>query len=301
MELGMIGLGRMGANMAERLQNSGHKVIGYDRDPDTLASSIKRGMTVSDSLEDLIAQLAQPRKVWTMVPAGSPTEATISALTQLLSPGDILLEGGNANYKDSLRRSALLHRHGIEMIDIGTSGGIKGLTEGYSLMVGGSPSVVDSVVDIFKALAPSADTGWGHVGPSGAGHYVKMVHNAVEYGLMEAYAEGFELLESKTRFELDLRQISSIWNHGSVIRSRLLEFAAEALEEDPSLHDIQPYVEDTGEGRWAVEEAVELAVPIPVISMALQARFRSRQVQPFGFKLLAAMRQKFGGHSVKRN
>jgi 6-phosphogluconate dehydrogenase len=300
MEIGMIGLGRMGGNMAERLIRGGHRVVGYDRDPDALQAAQQRGMGTASTLEELASKLAAPRAVWAMVPSGAPTEATLSALAQVLERGDLVVDGGNNNYKDTMRRGAELQRAGIQMVDAGVSGGILGLNEGYSLMVGGSEDDVKRVEPIFRTLAPTPELGYGHVGPLGAGHFVKMVHNGVEYGLMEAYAEGFELLEAKERFNLNLPQIAQIWCHGSVIRSRLLEFTVDALREDPALETIQPYVEDSGEGRWAVEESMELSIPLPVISIALQARFRSRQEQPFGFKLLAAMRQQFGGHAVRK-
>ena len=300
MELGMIGLGRMGGNMAERLMKGGHRVVGYDRDPDALRSAQERGLETASSLEELASRLTPPRTVWVMVPSGAPTEATISALTQVLEREDLLVDGGNSNYKDTLRRGAELQRLGIRMMDAGMSGGIWGLTEGYSIIAGGTQQDFAQLEPVLQTMAPVPDHGYGHIGPLGSGHFVKMVHNGVEYGLMEAYAEGFELLQAKTRFNLDLAQIANIWRHGSVIRSWLLDLTAEALEADPKLGGIQAYVEDTGEGRWAVEESVELAIPLPVISMALQARFRSRQEQPFGFKLLAAMRQRFGGHEVRK-
>ncbi len=300
MQLGMVGLGRMGANMAERLTRAGHQVVGYDRDPDAVRAAQGRGLDAAASLEELAAKLSAPRAVWVMVPSGGPTEGTLSALAQVLERDDVVVDGGNNNYKETLRRGATLHRKGIHLVDAGVSGGIFGLTEGYSLMVGGEEEAVKRVEPVFRSLAPGPDRGYGHVGPLGAGHFVKMVHNGVEYGLMEAYAEGFELLKAKERLNLNLAQIAQIWCHGSVIRSWLLELTAEMLEEDPGLETVKPYVEDTGEGRWTVEESVELAVPLPVISIALQARFRSRQEEPFGFKVLAGMREKFGGHTARR-
>ena len=299
MEIGMVGLGRMGGNMAERIGRQGHRVVGYDRDPDALRDAHGRGLETASSLEDLASKLGAPRTIWLMVPSGAPTEGSVSALAQVMAKGDILVDGGNSNYKDSMRRGADLQGQGIEMIDVGTSGGIWGLSEGYCLMVGGSEQLFKRLEPIFQALAPTPDLGYGHMGPLGAGHFVKMVHNGIEYGLMQAYAEGFELLKAKERFNLNLAQIAQVWSHGSVIRSRLMDFAAEVLEEDPGFTSVQAFVEDTGEGRWAVEESVELAVPLPVITSALQARFRSRQEQPFSFKLLAALRRKFGGHMVK--
>ena len=235
-----------------------------------------------------------------MVPAGEATETTINALAECMSPGDTVIDGGNSNYKDSMRRAGALATLGISFLDAGTSGGVWGLAEGYSLMVGGDEEAYRRLEPVFQSLAPAPDRGYGRVGPAGSGHFVKMVHNGIEYGLMQAYAEGFELMRAKTDFELDLAQVSQIWRSGSVVRSWLLDLTAAALEEDPGLETIQAYVEDSGEGRWTVQEGVELSVPLPVISLALQARFRSRQEQPFGARLLAAMRNQFGGHAVRR-
>jgi 6-phosphogluconate dehydrogenase len=235
-----------------------------------------------------------------MVPSGNPTEGTIAALADVLEAGDIVVDGGNSNYKDSMRRGADLQRKGIAMIDAGVSGGVWGLAEGYCLMVGGDDDAIATVEPAFRTLAPNAEEGYAHVGPLGSGHFVKMVHNGIEYGLMQAYAEGFELMKAKDLFGLDMAQIAELWRHGSVIRSWLLDLTAAALTEDTDLAGIEPWVEDSGEGRWAVEESVELAVPLPVISIALQARFRSRQQDAFGFKMLAAMRNQFGGHAVRR-
>ena len=301
MELGMIGLGRMGGNMAQRLISGGHWVVTYDRDPQAVTDSHGFGGEGASSLEDMVARLAAPRALWIMVPAGQPTEDTIDALASLLSSGDAILDGGNANYKDSMRRAGKLAGQGINFIDVGTSGGIWGLTEGYCLMVGGDEAAVKRLEPIFRTLAPSPDLGYSRVGPSGAGHFTKMVHNGIEYGLMQAYAEGFELMAAKEEFGLDLPAIAEIWRHGSVVRSWLLDLTADALKEDPGLESLESYVDDSGEGRWTVEESVELAVPIPVITLALQARFRSRQDQPFGGRLLAALRQQFGGHAVRRS
>ena len=301
MELGMIGLGRMGGNMAQRLIGGGHRVVTYDRDPEAVAASHGFGGEGAASLEEVVSMLAAPRALWVMVPAGQPTEDTIDALAPLLGPGDAILDGGNANYKDSMRRAAKLAERGIDFIDVGTSGGIWGLAEGYCLMVGGDEAAVKRLEPIFHTLAPSPETGYSRVGPSGAGHFTKMVHNGIEYGLMQAYAEGFELMAAKEEFALDLPAIAEIWRHGSVVRSWLLDLAADALQEDPALESLESYVDDSGEGRWTVEESVELAVPIPVITLALQARFRSRQVQPFGGRLLAALRQQFGGHAVRKS
>ena len=300
MELGMVGLGRMGSNMVHRLiSKGGHRVITYDRSDEAVRASEAWGALGATSLENLVEKLAAPRAVWVMVPAGEATEATINGLIPLLSGGDTVLDGGNANYKDTIRRGEKLRQHGLNFMDVGTSGGIWGLTEGYSLMIGGNREVFKRLESIFQALAPASDRGYGHVGPTGAGHFVKMVHNGVEYGLMEAYAEGFELLEAKEDLGLDLAQIAQIWRYGSVVRSWLLDMTAAALEDDPKLENLQSYVEDSGEGRWTVEESIELAVPAPVIALSLQMRFRSRQEQPFGGKLLAAMRNRFGGHAVR--
>ena len=301
MELGMIGLGRMGSNMAQRLVLGGHRVVTYDLDAAAVQSSGQFGAEGASSLEDLARRLGPPRAVWVMVPAGQATEDTIAGLAPLLSPGDAVLDGGNANYKDTMRRGRELAGQGIDLIDVGTSGGIWGLTGGYCLMVGGEEQAVKRLEPIFRTLAPGEDRGYSHVGPGGAGHFVKMVHNGVEYALMEAYAEGFELLAAKEEFDLDLAAIADTWRYGSVVRSWLLDLAAAALKEDPRLDSLQAYVEDSGEGRWTVEESVELAVPIPAITAALQQRFRSRQDGPLAAKLLAALRQQFGGHAVRRS
>ncbi len=300
MELGLIGLGRMGANMAQRLALGGHRVVTYDLDSGAVAASAGFGAEGASSLEELVERLQPPRAAWVMVPAGQATEDTIASLSPLLSQGDAILDGGNANYKDTMRRGHDLAKRGIDLIDVGTSGGIWGLTGGYCLMVGGNEAAVQRLEPIFRTLAPGEDTGYSHVGPSGAGHFVKMVHNGVEYALMEAYAEGFELLAAKEEFDLDLAAIANTWRYGSVVRSWLLDLAAAALNEDPRLEGLQAYVEDSGEGRWTVEESVDLAVPIPAITAALQQRFRSRQDGPLGAKLLAALRQQFGGHTVRR-
>jgi 6-phosphogluconate dehydrogenase len=297
----MIGLGRMGGNMAQRLLLGGHRVVTYDHSQEAVLASESGGAAGAASLEDLVGQLAQPRAVWVMVPAGQPTEDTIDSLVPLLSRGDIVLDGGNANYKDSMRRGKKLAEHGLDFMDVGTSGGVWGLTEGYSLMIGGKKEAFQRLEPIFQTLAPGEDKGYSHVGPIGAGHFVKMVHNGVEYGLMQAYAEGFEIMEAKKEFDLDLRQIAETWRYGSVVRSWLLDLAAAALAEDPGLESLQAYIEDSGEGRWTVQESVELAVPAPVITLSLQQRFRSRQDQPFGARLLAALRNQFGGHAVRRS
>ena len=300
MELGMIGLGRMGGNMVQRLLQGGHRVVAYDRDQEAVKASEAAGAVGADSLEGLVGLLTPPRAAWIMVPVGDATEATIDSLIPLMSPGDVMMDGGNSNYKDTVRRGEKLRQKGFHFMDVGTSGGIWGLKEGYGLMIGGEEEVFKRLEPLFQTLAPAPDKGYGYVGPTGAGHYVKMVHNGVEYGLMEAYAEGFELLEAKREFNLDLAQIAEMWRYGTVVRSWLLDLAAEALQEDPDLEGLEAYVEDTGEGRWTVQESIELAVPAPVIALSLQSRFRSRQGRPFGPRLLAALRNQFGGHAVKR-
>ena len=300
MELGMIGLGRMGGNMVQRLLQGGHRIVAYDANAEAIQTVVQQGAVSAGSIADLATQITVPRAVWLMVPSGEPTEGTINALAGALSSGDTIIDGGNANYKDSMRRAAALKERGIAFLDAGTSGGIWGFKEGYSLMVGGDAEAFKRLEPIFQTLAPAADRGYGRVGPAGAGHFVKMVHNGIEYGLMQAYAEGFELMEAKSEFSLDLAQIAEVWRHGSVVRSWLLDLTVKALQEDPTLEDFQPYVEDSGEGRWTVQESIDLAVPAPVITLALQARFRSRQDRPFGARLLAAMRNRFGGHAVRK-
>ena len=300
MEIGMIGLGRMGANMTQRLIAGGHAVVAYDRDTAAIAASASGGASAAASVADLVARLATPRAVWIMLPAGAVTDAVIDELAGILSAGDAIIDGGNANYKDTVRRAAMLESHGIHLLDAGTSGGIWGLVEGYSLMVGGDPEAFRRLEPIFQTLAPAEDKGYSHVGPTGAGHFTKMVHNGVEYALMQAYAEGFELLQAKQpEFDLDLPAIARTWQHGSVVRSWLLDLAVRALEEDPGLDSLAAYVDDSGEGRWTVNESVELAVPTPAITAALYQRFRSRQEEPFGARLLAALRNQFGGHAVR--
>ncbi len=301
MELGMIGLGKMGGNMARRLLRGGHRVVGYNRSPGlTRALESEDGLVAAFSLDELVAQLSPPRAVWVMVPAGEATENTVNALAERLSPGDVVVDGGNSNYKDSMRRAAALQDKGLHFVDVGTSGGVWGLTEGYSLMIGGAKTAVEQLRPVFETLAPGPDQGWGHVGPAGAGHFTKMVHNGIEYGLMQAYAEGLEILRAKKEFELDLHQVVQIWRFGSVVRSWLLDLTADALADDPELSDIAGWVADSGEGRWTVCEAIDLDVPVPVITLALQARFISRQDESYAAKLLAAMRNQFGGHAVKR-
>lgn len=301
MELGMIGLGRMGANMTERLLGAGHRVVSYDRSWQAVESVVRKGAAGADSLKAMAATLKPPRVVWLMVPAGDPVDQTIQALVPELKSGDAIVDGGNSYYKDTLRRAAALREAGLHYIDVGTSGGIWGLKEGYSLMVGGDEEVVERLKPIFQSLAPAPDKGWGRVGPCGAGHFVKMIHNGIEYGLMQAFAEGFALMEAKTDFKLDLDQIAEIWRHGSVVRSWLLDLIAAGLAENPGLRGIKPYVEDSGEGRWTVSEAVDLEVSAPVITLSLLERFRSRDPDSFADKLLAMMRHEFGGHALKKD
>lgn len=300
MELGMIGLGRMGGNMVRRLLAGGHHMVVYDPVAEVVQAVVKQGGVGASSIDDLVTKLSGPRAVWLMVPSGEPTENAINTVASYLSPGDIIIDGGNSNYKDSMRRATALAEKKIIFLDVGTSGGIWGLQEGYCLMVGGEREAFRHLERVFQTLAPSPDKGYGHVGPAGAGHFVKMIHNGIEYGLMEAYAEGFELMQAKGELNLDLAQVAEIWRYGSVVRSWLLDLAAAALKEDPGLESIQAYVDDSGEGRWTVQESVELAVPAPVITYSLQARFRSRQEQPFAARLLAALRQQFGGHAVRK-
>ena len=299
MDIGMVGLGRMGGNMAERLRRAGHRVTGFDPSPDARAAWTRRGGEAVDSLEAMVGRLAPPRAVWMMVPAGEITAKTVAALTDLLDRDDVLVDGGNAHYRDTLCRAAGLREAGIHYVDCGTSGGVWGLAEGYSMMVGGEKVAVERLRPVFEALAPGPDQGWGHVGDVGAGHFTKMIHNGIEYGLMQAYAEGFSVLRHKREFELDLHQVADIWREGSVIRSWLLDLTADALEKNPSMEGIAPYVADSGEGRWTVAEAIDLNVAAPVISLALIERLRSRDTDSFSDKLLAAMRNQFGGHAVK--
>ena len=301
MELAMIGLGKMGSNMAKRLLRGGHRVVAFDLNNAAIQEVEAEGADGARTLDEVVEKLSAPRAVWVMVPAGNPTESTVNALAERLSPGDIIIDGGNSNYKDSQRRAAALKEQGLHYVDMGTSGGVWGLAEGYSMMVGGEDQAVEHLRPALETLAPGSETGWGHVGPAGAGHFVKMVHNGIEYGLMQAYAEGFELMEHKTELNLDLHQIAEIWRYGSVVRSWLLDLTAAALEENPTLEGVAAYVPDSGEGRWTVVEAIDLNCSIPVISMALERRFRSREDAPFGDKLLSAMRGQFGGHAVKKD
>ena len=300
MKLGMIGLGRMGSNMTVRLLRGGHKVAGYDSHAENVYRVVERGAIGAYSLEELVQKLALPRVIWLMIPADDPVDRTIQALLPKLEPGDVIIDGGNSNYKDTLRRTGMLKERNIHFVDVGTSGGVWGLTEGYGMMVGGEKEIVERLRPIFETLAPAPDRGWGHVGPNGAGHLVKMVHNGIEYGLMEAYAEGFALLKRKEKFNLDLHQIAEVWRCGSVIRSWLLDLIAKALAEDSELRDIKPFVADSGEGRWTVFEAIDQNVAAPVITLSLLQRLRSRDKESFSDRLLAAMRQQFGGHAVER-
>lgn len=299
MELGMIGLGKMGANMAQRLLQGGHKVTGFDPNADARKALESKGGKSAESLAALVKSLSTPRAVWMMVPSGKVTDDTVNALLPLLARGDTVIDGGNSNYKDSLRRAKLYANHGLGYVDCGTSGGVWGLKEGYSMMVGGDEKLVDTLKPIFQTLAPGKEKGWGRVGPVGSGHFVKMVHNGVEYGLMQAYAEGFSILQHKSEFKLDLHQVGEIWRYGSVVRSWLLDLCTDALGKNPTLKGIAPYVADSGEGRWTVDEAIDLNVPAPIITAALIERLRSRDADSFADKLLSAMRNEFGGHAMK--
>jgi len=299
MELGMVGLGKMGAYMAERLVRGGHKVTGYDPSAEARQAVAAKGVSGADSLAALVGALPAPRALWLMVPAGKITDDTVNALLPLLSKGDTVIDGGNSNYKDTQRRAALYAEHGLGYVDCGTSGGIWGLKEGYSMMVGGDAKTVEALRPIFETLAPAADQGWGRVGPVGSGHFTKMVHNGIEYGLMQAYAEGFSILGHKKEFGLDLHQIGEIWRYGSVVRSWLLDLTTDALGKNPGMDGIAPYVVDSGEGRWTVDEAIDLDVPAPIITASLIERLRSRDTDSFSDKLLAAMRNEFGGHAIK--
>lgn len=301
MQIGLIGLGKMGANMARRLVRGGHHVVAFNRNfsvAEALQAEI--GVQAVRTLPELAAALPAPRVAWVMVPAGAATDAVIEELAGLFAPGDTIIDGGNTFYKDDIRRAAALKEKGIRYVDVGTSGGVWGLKEGYSLMIGGDPEAVAPLRPLFETLAPAPDKGWGHVGGVGAGHFVKMIHNGIEYGLMQAYAEGFEILRTKRDYAFDLHQVAEIWRHGSVVRSWLLDLTANALSQDQELSEIAGYVPDSGEGRWTVFEAVDLDVPAPVITLALQQRFISRQEESYAAKLLAAMRNQFGGHEVKK-
>jgi 6-phosphogluconate dehydrogenase len=298
MQLGMIGLGRMGGNMVRRLAPGGHRVVAYDRAAEATRALAQEGVaTAAKDLRDLCAQLKPPRVVWLMVPAGVPVDETIEQLVPLLAAGDVVIDGGNSRYTDSIRRGAALQAKGFEFVDAGTSGGIWGLEVGYCLMVGGSRAAVERCEPIFRTLAPP--DGYAHVGPVGAGHYVKMIHNGIEYGLLQAYAEGYEILHASKRFTLDLHQIAAVWNHGSVVRSWINELAERAFVPGADLSGIKGWVADSGEGRWTVQEAADLDVPAPVITLSLLERFRSRQAESYAAKVIAALRHEFGGHPVK--
>jgi 6-phosphogluconate dehydrogenase len=300
MELGMIGLGRMGANMTRRLTAAGHRIVVYDRDKAAISAMVGEGATGADSLEAVASNLRAPRAIWIMVPSGDPVDETIAALERSLQPGDVLIDGGNSNYRDSMRRAESVRQQGFEFLDVGTSGGVWGLKEGYSLMIGGHAATVERLRPIFEALAPETNRGWAHMGPSGAGHFAKMVHNGIEYGMMQSFAEGFALLEKKKEFDFDLAKVAETWRHGSVVRSWLLDLTAEALRENPTLQGIGAQVADSGEGRWMVAEAIASDVPCPVITLSLLERIRSRVSDSFGNKMLAIMRNKFGGHAIQK-
>jgi 6-phosphogluconate dehydrogenase len=297
----MIGLGKMGANMARRLLRNDHEVVGFDLDPDAVGDLQSAGGSGASSLAELTDTLEPPRVCWVMVPAGDAVDATLDDLIELLNEGDIVVDGGNSNYQDTLRRAERLQEAGLHYVDVGTSGGVWGLEEGYSMMVGGSDEAVDTLRPALETLAPGPEKGWGHVGPVGAGHFVKMVHNGIEYGLMQAYAEGFHIMKAKDEFDLDLKQVAETWRFGSVIRSWLLDLTARALDGDQDLPEIAAWVDDSGEGRWTVQEAIDLDVPAPVITDALIQRLQSRQEDTYAHKLLAALRNQFGGHAVKES
>jgi 6-phosphogluconate dehydrogenase len=299
MQIAIIGLGRMGGNMARRLLRKGIEVVGYNRSPEIVATlAEEEGLIPSASLHEAVEQLSAPRIVWLMLPAGNATEQALYALIPLLEAGDIVVDGGNANYHDSQRRGAELAEHGIGFIDAGTSGGVWGLDNGYCMMVGGSESDVTRLEPVLKALAPAEDRGWARMGPVGSGHYTKMIHNGIEYGMMQAFAEGFDLLRSKREFDLDLATVAETWRHASVVRSWLLDLTAEALAREPAMEDIAPVVPDSGEGRWTVVEAIDQGVSLPVITLALQMRFASQDREGYQSRLLSVMRNAFGGHDV---
>jgi len=297
MRIGFIGLGRMGMNMVQRLLSNGHEIVAYARTSETVKKAEDKGAVGALSLQDLVDKLQKPRLIWFMVPAGNATEETLKKIAPLLEEGDILVDGGNSFYKDSIRRAEELKKRKIAFFDVGTSGGIWGLKKGYCLMIGGEKDVLRGVEPIFQALSP--ENGYAHVGPNGAGHFVKMVHNGIEYALLQGYAEGFEIMNAKKEFNLDLQKIAGLWNQGSVIRSWLLELAENAFKNDPNLSSIKGFVEDSGEGRWTVAEAIEQNIPAPLITLSLLERFHSRQDESFSAKVIAALRNEFGGHAVK--
>lgn len=300
MQLGIIGLGKMGFNMAERLRLGGHEVIGFDFSKETVEKLSATGSQGVSSLEDLVRGMQTPRAIWLMVPSGDPVDETLAKLEPLMQAGDIFIDGGNSNYKDTQRRYAALKAKGFEYVDCGTSGGVWGLKEGYSMMIGGEEAVTDHLKPIFETLAPTPTTGWGRVGPSGAGHFVKMVHNGIEYGMMQSYAEGFSIMKAKEPLHLNLENIAEIWRHGSVVRSWLLDLTADALKKNPTLEGLEAYVTDSGEGRWTVFEAIDLNVSAPVITESLIRRLRSREENNFTDRMLSIMRNAFGGHAVKK-
>jgi 6-phosphogluconate dehydrogenase len=301
MQLGLIGLGKMGGFMAERIHNAGHQVVGFDFSAEAVSKLSATGNVGANSLEDMVAKLEAPRAVWMMVPSGNPVDETIAKLEKLLSPGDIIIDGGNSNYKDTIRRHGEVTAKGFQYVDCGTSGGVWGLKEGYSMMIGGDKEPVEHLRPIWEALAPAPDKGWGHVGPSGSGHFVKMVHNGIEYGMMQAYAEGFTIMEKKEVLDLNLPQIAKIWQYGSVVRSWLLDLTADALEKNPTLEGLEAYVADSGEGRWTVFEAIDLNVSAPVITESLIRRIRSREENNFTDRMISIQRNAFGGHAVKKD
>jgi len=301
MQLGLIGLGKMGGNMAERLRLAGHQVVGFDFNADAVAKLTASGNVGAGTLEDMAGKLEGRKAIWIMVPQGKPVDDTIAKLEPFLNAGDILIDGGNSNYKDTMRRHDEIAAKHFNFVDCGTSGGVWGLKEGYSMMIGGDKEPVEYLRPIFEALAPAPDKGWGHVGPGGAGHFVKMIHNGIEYGMMQAYAEGFTIMETKKELGLDLPQISQIWRYGSVVRSWLLDLAADALTKNPKLDGLEAFVEDSGEGRWTVIEAIDLNVSAPIITESLMRRIRSREENNFTDRMLAVMRNEFGGHAVKKD
>jgi 6-phosphogluconate dehydrogenase len=301
MQLGLIGLGKMGGNMAERLRLAGHQVVGFDFNADAVAKLTASGNVGASTLEEMAGKLEGRKAIWIMVPQGKPVDETIAKLEPLMNPGDILIDGGNSNYKDTMRRHDEIAKKHFNFVDCGTSGGVWGLKEGYSMMIGGDKEPVEYLRPIFEALAPAKDQGWGHVGPGGAGHFVKMIHNGIEYGMMQAYAEGFTIMETKKELDLDLTQIAQIWRYGSVVRSWLLDLTADALTKNPKLDGLEAFVEDSGEGRWTVIEAIDLNVSAPIITESLMRRIRSREQNNFTDRMLAVMRNEFGGHAVKKD
>jgi 6-phosphogluconate dehydrogenase len=301
MQLGLIGLGKMGGNMAERLRLAGHQVVGFDFNAEAVTRLAASGNVGAPTLDDLAQKLQGRRAIWIMVPQGDPVDQTIAKLEPLLNPGDILIDGGNSYYKDSIRRYKEVTAKGFQFVDVGTSGGIWGLKGGYSMMIGGDTEPVEFLRPIFEALAPAPDKGWGRVGPAGSGHFVKMIHNGIEYGMMQAYAEGFTILEKKEELDLNLPQIAQIWRYGSVVRSWLLDLTADALSKNPTLEGLDAWVADSGEGRWTVFEAIDLNISAPVITESLMRRIRSREENNFTDRMLSIMRNEFGGHAVKKD